>query len=88
VVSAAAGAEHEPPVDDRDTQEALGVSWRPVEETFADMVAWMHAGGVAQSETCRGCGGAGAGGDVRVSAAGTVRLGLGLAHGSHPGARR
>jgi hypothetical protein len=46
VVSAAAGAEHEPPVDDRDTQEALGVSWRPVEETLADMVAWMHASGL------------------------------------------
>jgi dihydroflavonol-4-reductase len=37
---------HEPPVDDRDTQEALGVSWRPPEETFADMVAWMHASGL------------------------------------------
>jgi dihydroflavonol-4-reductase len=35
-----------PPVDDRDTQEALGVSWRPPEETFADMVAWMHASGL------------------------------------------
>jgi dihydroflavonol-4-reductase len=38
--------QHEPPVDDRDTQEVLGVSWRPVEETLADMVAWMHTSGL------------------------------------------
>ena len=35
----------EPPVDDRDTQEALGVRWRPLEDTCADMVAWLHAAG-------------------------------------------
>jgi dihydroflavonol-4-reductase len=38
-------AMQEPPVDDHDTQEALGVEWRPHEETFADMVAWLHASG-------------------------------------------
>jgi dihydroflavonol-4-reductase len=36
---------HGPDVDDRDTQETLGVRWRPLEETFADMVAWLHATG-------------------------------------------
>jgi dihydroflavonol-4-reductase len=35
----------EPPVDDRDTQEALGVRWRPLEDSYADMIAWLHAAG-------------------------------------------
>jgi dihydroflavonol-4-reductase len=35
----------EPAVDDGDTEETLGVRWRPLEETFADMVAWLHATG-------------------------------------------
>jgi dihydroflavonol-4-reductase len=35
----------EPAVDDGDTQQTLGVRWRPLEETFADMVAWLHATG-------------------------------------------
>jgi dihydroflavonol-4-reductase len=36
---------HGPDVDDRDTQETLGVRWRSLDETFADMVAWLHATG-------------------------------------------
>jgi dihydroflavonol-4-reductase len=36
---------HGPEVDDRDTQATLGVRWRPLAETLADMVAWLHATG-------------------------------------------
>jgi dihydroflavonol-4-reductase len=42
-------AVQEPPVDDRDTQEALGVRWRPLDDTYADMVAWMHASGLIKA---------------------------------------
>jgi dihydroflavonol-4-reductase len=40
----------EPPVDDHDTQQALGVEWRSHEETLADMVAWLHASGRIQAK--------------------------------------
>lgn len=39
----------EPPVDDQDTQEALGVTWRPFEASLADMVAWLHASGAIKT---------------------------------------
>jgi dihydroflavonol-4-reductase len=42
-------AVQEPPVDDRDTQAALGVRWRPLDDTYADMVAWMHASGLIKA---------------------------------------
>jgi dihydroflavonol-4-reductase len=43
-------AVQEPPVDDRDTQAALGVRWRPLDDTYADMVAWMHASGLIKAK--------------------------------------
>jgi len=36
---------HGVPVDDRPEQEALGVRWRPVEDTLADTIAWLHETG-------------------------------------------
>jgi dihydroflavonol-4-reductase len=31
--------------DDADTRQALGVEWRPLEDTLRDMVAWLHEQG-------------------------------------------
>ena len=36
---------HGVPVDDRAEQEALGVRWRPVEDTLEDTIAWLHETG-------------------------------------------
>ncbi len=36
---------HGVPVEDRPEQEALGVRWRPVEDTLADTIAWLHDAG-------------------------------------------
>ena len=51
---------HGVPVDDRAEQEALGVRWRPVEDTLKDTIEWLyeaghlserHAGKVARNRT-------------------------------------
>jgi dihydroflavonol-4-reductase len=40
-----------PGVDDQDTQEALGIRWRPVRETLRDAVAWLYATGRISART-------------------------------------